>query len=439
MAGPEAAAARDLARRAASLLSEARSVQAKALSRGEDAAAQVAQLYRDAIAALEEAKRIDPALAAASRWLGIARLDTGELEEAVRELELTRDLEPGNSENAVLLAGALQALGRTQEAIACFEGVLRADPQHARAHAGLALSLLGAGDYERGWAEYEWRLELAGDTIYRPYPFPFWRGEPLEGKSILISSEQGIGDEIMFASCYQEVIDRARECVIECSTRLAPLFARSFPRARVIARNLSRMPDWSSLPAFDYHLPCGSLPLQLRRRAGDFPRRRAYLAADPERVGHWRERLAALGPGKKVGLAWRGGLAGTLGAARSLELAALEPLLAVGGVRFVSLEFSRPQGGPPWWAEATRSVDESAALVAALDLVVSVTTAIAHVAGALGTPLWLLVPRAATWRYGWSGETMPWYPQARILRGRGDVHALMERAAAELQAFVARG
>lgn len=425
--------AQELTQAAARLLEQARSSQAQALSHGEDASDDTAPWYRDALSRLEQATRLDPKLAAAFRFRGIALLDTGQIAAAVAAFERACALSREDAESAVLLGGALQSAGRTQAAVECFRNVLERDPQHARAHASLALSLLGAADYASGWAEYEWRLRLHADTIYRPYPFAFWRGEPLEGKSILISSEQGIGDEVMFASCYGEIVERARVCVIECSTRLVSLFARSFPSARVVARDLARMPDWSALPAFDFHVPGGSLPLYLRRRIEDFPRRRAYLAPDPARVRYWRSRLEELGAGLKVGLAWTGGLAGTLRVARSLHPEDLQPILAVEGVRFVSLEFVENAGGPAWWPQATRSVDESAALAAALDLVISVTTAIAHVAGAVGTPLWIAIPSAATWRYGWSGDTMPWYPQARIFRGGGDIRALAMRLAGELR------
>jgi len=424
--------ARELTQAGARFIELARSSQAEAMARGKDASEAAAHLYADALARLEEATRLDPRLAAAFRFRGIGLLDVGKLDAAVGAFESACALAPDDTESAVLLGGALQSAGRTQAAIERFRKVIERDPDHARAHASLALSLLGAGDYANGWPEYEWRLRLAADTIYRAYPFPFWRGEPLGRKSILITSEQGIGDEIMFASCYQEMIDRAGECFIECSTRLTSLFARSFPRARIIARNLSRMPDWGALPRFDFHVPGGSLPLQLRRRVQDFPSRRSYLLADNARVGYWRSRLEELGPGLKVGLAWTGGLAGTLRATRSLGLQDLQPILSVEGARFVSLEFVESTAGPAWWPEATRNVDESAALVRALDLVISVTTAIAHVAGAIGTPLWIAVPRAAIWRYGWSGETMPWYPQARIMRGTGDVRELAMRLAAEL-------
>ena len=425
--------ARDLTQAGARFIELARSSQAEAMARGKDASEAAAHLYADALARLGEATRLDPRLAAAFRFRGIGLLDVGELDAAVEALESACALAPDDLQSAVLLGGALQGAGRTQAAIDCFRKVIERDPGHARAHASLALSLLGSGDYANGWPEYEWRLKLPADTIYRPYPFAFWNGEPLEGKSVLICSEQGIGDEIMFASCFQEVIDRSRVCVIECSTRLVSLFARSFPRARVVARNLTRMPDWRALPAFDFHVPGGTVPLHLRRSARDFPRRRSYLVPDEARVRYWRSRLDELGPGLKVGLAWTGGLPGTLRAARSLHLEDLQPLLDVEGARFVSLEFVESGAGPVRWPEAARNVDESAALVCALDLVISVTTAIAHVAGAMGTPLWIAVPRTATWRYGWSGETMPWYPQARVMRGTGDVRGLVMRLALELR------
>jgi tetratricopeptide (TPR) repeat protein len=430
--------ARELTQAATRLIDLARASQADAMQRGKEDAEAAEHLYRDAIAKLEEAARLDPRLAASRRFLGVARLDRGDLDAAAREFELACRLEPDNTQTELLRAGVLQGLGRTQDAVAAYQVVLKRDPSHARAHASLALSLLGSGDYERGWPEYEWRLKLPADTIYRPYPFPFWQGEPLQGKSILISSEQGIGDEIMFASCYQEVIDRARECVIECSTRLVSLFARSFPRAKIIPRNLSRMPDWSALPRFDFHVPGGSLAQFFRRASADFPQRRSYLVADEARVAYWRSRLEALGPGPKVGITWTGGLAGTLRAARSLRLQDLKPVLEVAEARFVSLEFVESAGGPPWWPEATRNVDESAALVSALDLVVSVTTTIAHLAGALGTPLWILIPKTATWRYGWSGESMAWYPQACIFRGAGDVRALALRIASLIRTSAPR-
>lgn len=417
------------------LIESARAVLRAGVACGEDRGAAAELLYRRALLHLETAARLRGASAQALRYAGLAYRELGEMAESERSLEAAARAAPGDQEVAVDLAFARQCLGNTAAAIGGYEAVLAQHPAHAKAHASLSLSLLGAGNYERGWPEYEWRLRIP-DTIYRPYPFPFWRGEPLEGKSILICSEQGIGDEIMFASCYQEVIDRSGDCFIECSTRLVSLFARSFPRAKVIARNLSHMPDWSLLPRFDFHVPAGSLPLQLRRRMQDFPQRRAYLAADEARIRYWRSRLEELGAGPKVGLAWTGGLAETLRSARSLQLADLKPVLEIQGARFVSLEFVDSGPRLPWWPQATRNVDESAALVRALDLVITVTTAVAHVAGALGTPLWIAIPGTATWRYGWSGETLPWYPHGRIFRGAGDKQELIRRLASELTGWV---
>ena len=418
------------------LIEAARAALRRGVAGGEDHSAAAEALQRRALSHLERAAQLRPGSAQALRYAGLAHRELGDFARAVGSLQAAAQAAPGDPEIAVELAFAWQCVGDTAAAIREYEAVLARHPGHANAHASFALTLLGAGDYERGWEEYEWRLRLP-DTIYRRYPFAFWRGESLRNKRILITSEQGIGDEIMFASCYQEVLERAGDCYIECSTRLVSLFARSFPRAKVIARNLSRMPDWSSLPPFDFHVPGGSLPRQLRRRAQDFPSRGSYLVADEARVRHWRKRLdESLGTGKKVGLAWTGGLAETLRSARSLDFADLQPVLDVQGARFVSLEFVDPGPGLPWWPEATRNVDESAALVRALDLVISVTTTVAHVAGALGTPLWLAIPGASTWRYGWSGESLPWYGRARIFRGAGDRRQLTQRIAGELRRWI---
>jgi ADP-heptose:LPS heptosyltransferase len=160
------------------------------------------------------------------------------------------------------------------------------------------------------------------------------------------------------------------------------------------------------------------------------------LGPDRARVAAWKERLAALGPRRKIGLAWTGGLPGTLRAARSLDLEGLRPLLEHSRAHFVALEYldcsaeveafnGAGREHVLWWPEVRDSLEESAALVAALDLVVTVTTATAHIAGALGRPVWVLVPSVPSWRYLWQGETMPWYPTMRIFRGHGSRDALL--------------
>ncbi len=431
------------------LIEQARDVHARAAARRAAAAGSPGELYGEAVERLQQAAALEPAAAAPRRNLGIALRELGELGAAHLAFVEAHRVAPQDPDIAADLAFSLQCQGKTGDAIALYERTLAAHPESANAHAGFALSLLGAGDYARGWEEYEWRLRVSGGGIKRAFPFPLWQGEDLAERCLLVYAEQGVGDEIMFASCFQDLLARAGHCVFEVSRRLVPLFTRSFPGATILSRDLSRMPDWTTLPAIDMHIAAGSVPRLLRNAAQKFPARDRYLVADDTRVRHWRARLEREGPGVKVGLAWTGGLPGTLRAARSLPLEVLRPLVATPGATFIALEFldcdaevsafNRPgDARVHWWPEAVKSIDETAALVSALDLVVCVTTATAHLAGALGRPTWVLVPTVPTWRYMWQGEHMPWYPSMRILRGQGDVEpqSLVKRTREALAAFL---
>jgi hypothetical protein len=250
----------------------------------------------------------------------------------------------------------------------------------------------------------------------------------------------------MFASCVPQLIENAGSCTIECSQKLVPLFARSFPKARV------REPSSEKLPAgerYDFEVPLGSLPLYYRRTAAEFPRHSGYLRADGERLNEWRSKLYALGPGLKIGISWRGGTAVSRVALRSIPLEAWTRVFNVPGVRFISLQYGEGaaseaaalarSGGPviTHWQEAIDDYEETAALVAALDLTISVCTAVVHLAGALARPVWVMTPQAPEWRYGTRGEGMPWYPSARMFRQDhyGDWDLVLRRVASELHAL----
>jgi hypothetical protein len=279
-----------------------------------------------------------------------------------------------------------------------------------------------------------------------PYHFARWDGAPIAGKTLLIYGEQGFGDQIMFASCFHEAIERAGHCIIECDPRLVTLFRRSFPSAVIEASAPSgESPAWAAqVQAVDCQIPMGSLPGFFRKRWEEFPRHAGYLRAAPERVAYWRARLDALGPGPKIGLSWRGGIPATRRHLRSLALEELLPLLRL-PANFVSLQYGncsddldrlRRDYGLilPHWADAIEDYDETAALVCALDLVISVCTAVIHLTGALGKPVWILVPAVAEWRYLDRGENLPWYPSARLFRQTeaGRWHEVLERMGKEL-------
>jgi len=245
---------------------------------------------------------------------------------------------------------------------------------------------------------------------------------------LLVCCEQGLGDEIMFSSVLPEILQEAGHCIIECDERLAPLFSRSFPAATVFSVD-RQVNEWNRViersgdrvPAFDYWTLAGTLPMHRRGSAEKFPKHQGYLGADSARVGHWREKLSELGKGLKVGISWRGGTVLSRADLRSLTLDQLRPLLAVNGVHFVNLQYGDTRGeieGFPvhHYPEALDDYDETASLVGALDLVVSVCTAVVHLGGALGRPVWVMAPSVAEWRYGHQDPSMIWYPSVRVFR-----------------------
>jgi len=304
-----------------------------------------------------------------------------------------------------------------------------------------------------GWDGYELR-QFDKDYQQRAALHPRWDGSSLSARSILVQREQGLGDEIMFASCLPQVIEASADCIIECEPRLLGIFRRSFPAATVFAST----PD-GDLPreiagrAIDFAIPAGSVPRFLRKGLDEFPRHDGYLKADPRRIARWRERLSLSGPGIKVGISWAGGVRKTRRELRSLPLEAWLPILRLPGISFVSLQYTADAGdaaaafserhGVPiaHWGEAIEDYEETAALVCALDLVVSVCTAVIHLAGALGRPVWVMAPYSPEWRYGFSGGTMPWYPSARVFRqpAFGEWGPVTESVAAELQRLAGTG
>jgi tetratricopeptide (TPR) repeat protein len=324
-------------------------------------------------------------------------------------------------------ANALFQLGRFDEATVQYDLIRAREPENYFVHWNRALLLLQRQAYDEGWQCYERRLFAMTDNYPRVFPFPRWRGEPLAGKTVLVSAEQGLGDEIMFASCLAELLAMAGRCIIECNPKLAAIFARSFPAATVVAAEERVLPSWlAGLGEVDFQVAAGSLPGVFRRSVDRFPGR-AFLKPDPAKVARWRRELARLGDGPKVGISWRGGSVRTRTVARSIGLADWAPILDVPGCRFVSLQYGDVEeevrelnaGGTrrvEVWQASLDDYDETAALVCALDLVVTVCTALVHLSGGLGQHAWVLVPSIPEWRYGLEGDRMPWYGSVQLIR-----------------------
>jgi tetratricopeptide (TPR) repeat protein len=361
--------------------------------------------------------------------LGVALQRLGNYDEAVDCYDAATRLAPMNADawyNAGLIHHLRRNLERAEE---YYRKALRADASHPEAHRELSMLRLVQGDFSAEvWSSFRDRRRCAGfEPSVSRCPAPVWNGEDLAAKTVLVHGEQGLGDEILFASCYPDLIACSGHCVIETEPRLESLFRRSFGAATVLGRNREAELG-AHYPSIAYQVPCGDLPLYFRSSPEAFPGRRAYLIADDGAVERWKRVLAGLGPGPKIGISWRGGTARSNRVLRSVELEKWHPAVrASRGAHFVSLQYGDCEGDLAaarsvlgvdvhHWHEAIADYDETAALVRALDLVITVTTSLAHLAGALGQQVWILANAAPRWCYMASGSTTPWYPAARIFR-----------------------
>ena len=351
----------------------------------------------------------------------------GQFTEGERLLRLALEPDPAWPVALSNLGWILLEKGDYEQGLKLLDAALERDPDDHETRLVRSYMNLKHGNFEPGWRDFEARRH-SRFAVNRSYRFERWDGAPMHGKTLLICSEQGLGDQIMFASCFGEAIARAGHCIIECNPELVKLFRRSFPSASIYpAVAATETPAWDEqAQAVDRQILMGSLPGFFRNRWEDFPRHTGYLRAAPERVAYWRSRLDALGPGPKIGLSWRGGITTTRRHLRSLALGEFLPILQQ-PAKFVSLQYGDCAGDLntlsqehgvtlSHWQDALDDYDETAALICALDLVISVCTAVIHLAGALGQPVWILVPSVAEWRYLDRGEALPWYPSARLFR-----------------------
>src|SRR3984957_3489343 len=338
-------------------------------------------------------------IVAYNRGLTLAAL--GRIAEAVEAYDRTLAAIPSHVAALSSRGVALQALNRHAEAIASFDRALALAPDYADAHFNKSLALLAVGDYRAGQAEYEWRWKRTGTEHLRPnFGRPLWLGEaPLARRTILLHAEQGLGDSIQLVRYVPGLPAAGAKVVLEVHPELKALLSRLPGAAAVIGRGEPR-------PAFDLHCPLGSLPLALETEPASVPADIPYLAADAERVERWRPRLAAL-DGPRVAIVWAGNTAHANDRYRSLPLARLAPLWADSRARFVSLQRDLRAGDAELLAAAPllhlgpelMDFDDTAAVLAGCDLAIAVDTSVAHLAGALGRPLWVLLPFSADWRW----------------------------------------
>ncbi|MGE3317530.1 MAG: tetratricopeptide repeat protein, partial [Planctomycetaceae bacterium] len=406
------------------------------------------QNSEQAIRCFRKAIEILPRDAKAIYNLGNIHKDRWELESAVECYRQAISIDPRLAEAHVNLGVVLQHLGRLDDAVESHNRALRLRPADAETRFHRSQTRLMRGNFGTAWEEYEARWEY--DAAPREFPQPVWDGSPLDENSLLIFAEQGVGDEIMFASCVAEMVARTGKCCIECDARLVKLFSRSFPLAKVVARpkNKSLPVDPATLEC-DWQIAMGSLPRFIRRSEADFPRHRRYLVADASQVDNWRARLAALGTGLKVGISWRGGHKPHVQQRRSISLDQWRPVLQTPGVQFVNLQygdcaaelsaFEKKSGiRVHTWPDVDplSDLDGFSAQISALDLVISVDNSTVHFAGAVGTPVWGLLHFSPNWRWMLEREDSIWYSSLRLFRqsALGDWAGVIGRVAREMAA-----
>lgn len=358
-----------------------------------------------------------------------------------KALELAPEFDLARSNLAWVLAEA----GAEPEALALMNQILASNPNDHETRLMRSLALLKSGNFRCGWNEYESR-HLSPTAGKRGLPWKALGGAfSGENLNVIVTGEQGLGDQIMFASCLNDLTSDGYRGALECDRRLVQLFQRSFPSFEVLpATTDEAIMEHAAKRGINSWVPMGSLPARYRNEWGDFPNHQGYLRADAEKRAKWRRRLALLGPGPYVGVSWRGGAAQTRTHLRSIPPSHWQSLFR-SGAQIISLQYGDVQSELrdfaehfdrpiQHWQEAISDYDETAALVSELDLVVSVCTAVVHLGGALGRPVWVLVPAVAEWRYLIRGVRMPWYPSVRMFRqSLGEPwSAVMERLASVL-------
>jgi tetratricopeptide (TPR) repeat protein len=385
----------------------------------------------EAVAAFSTCLAGSPDHAAAQLNLGNAYADLDQLTDAERCCRRAIVLNPELAEAHASLGFVLTSLGSLDEAISACQAAIRLRPDFAQAHWNLAVAALLAGDFALGFREYEWRKRH--DRFRRDFinlPGPVWDGAALEGRTLLVHAEQGFGDTIQFARYLPLLATPGAKVVLACDRPLLALLS-SLPGVAAVAKD-------APLPPYDCWLDQMSLPLQCATEADSIPLSDGYLSADPTRQAAWS---AALPPGLKVGIAWAGNPLHSNDRRRSLPYAALQRLLAAPGIQFVNLQLGprADETGLPVLPLPLTDYGETAALIANLDLVVTVDTSVAHVAGALGARCWVMLPFAPDWRWRLNRWDTPWYRSLRLFRqpSSGDWDAVVDAILTSLREFAA--
>jgi tetratricopeptide (TPR) repeat protein len=385
-----------------------------------------------------------------NRGLALTRLHR--YEAALASYERAIAIKPDYAEAFCNRGGVFRELMKLDAALTCYNQAIALRPDYATAYANRAYALLSLGDFEAGWVDHEWRWKSEdGVKPISSFPEPLWLGkESIAGRTILLHTEQGLGDTIQFCRYVKLVSDLGARVILQVQSPLMQLLSGLEGLSQLVLRG-------NPLPDFDYQCPLMSLPLACKTTLSNVPAKIPYLKTSVEKVLYWKEKLGEKKKKLRVGLVWSGGFRPnqpelwSLNQRRNIALATLAPLRHP-DIEFFSLQKGQPAeselaelrtgnwGGPPLvdFADQLQDFSDTAALIEHLDLVISVDTSTAHLAGALGKPVWILNRFDTCWRWLLDRTDSPWYPTARLYRQRaaGDWDGVVQRVQSDLGQLV---
>ncbi len=397
----------------------------------------------NAASCFQKALEIKPDYAEAYFNMGNVYHELDRISEAINCYRKVLQLKPEYTDAYDNMGKAYQDMGKLEAALSCYENTLRIEPENADAHFDRSLVLLLNGNFKKGWQEYEWRFLRSEWKRTYPYHFnkPHWDGSSFSGKRLFIHSEQGLGDTIHFIRYLPMVKSLGGAVIFEAKKPLLNLF-QDFP-------GIDELLEWSSVKKadtkFDFYLPLLSIPYIFGTTKQTIQAKVPYIYADPGAIEYWRDYMKE--PGFKVGLVWAGSPTNNDDRNRSCELKNFFPLSQIPEVQLYGLQkgadAAQVNGLPENMTvtnlgEKFKDFSDTAGVIENLDLVISVDTATAHLAGAMGKPIWTLLPFAPDWRWMLNRETTPWYPTMRLFRqpNRGNWEAVFQQVELELRKLI---
>ena len=385
----------------------------------------------ESIQAYQNAIEIQPNYAETYNNLGNAIQEQGKLDESIQAYQNAIEIQPNYAEPHNNLGNALREQGKLDESIQAYQNAIEIQPNYAEPHNNLGQTLLLKGDLHQGWKEYEWRWKCKDfSSEIRYFPQVLWDGSDLNGKSILVWTEQGVGDQIMFASMLDDLLQMETNIITDCDIRLIPLFKRAFPKIQIFPRD--NPPAQQLLDTnIDYQIPIGSLGRWLRPNQNDFKRKnQSYLQACPEKTSKLKTKYKKLAGNKPlIGISWKSRNQ-NFGEAKSTSLKLWTSILSRQDYFFINLQYGNVKHEVEEHIsnkndisiyldndiDSLENLDDFAAQIAALDLVISTSNATVHMAGALGKKVWNLLRYMPSWRWMLNKRDTLWYPSMKLFR-----------------------